>query len=214
MTGSAASWSYAGSTLKRTFDLCASGAALLLLSPVLAILGACILATMGRPILFVQERVGRSGRPFRLLKLRTMRAGPAAGPQITARGDLRVTPLGAFLRATKFDELPQLFNVLRGDMSIVGPRPEVARYVAHYTASQRRILDVRPGLSDPATVQFRDEEAILGQVAPEERESFYVQEVMPKKVELNLAYLDRAGFWPDLGVILATLVAIVRGRRS
>jgi lipopolysaccharide/colanic/teichoic acid biosynthesis glycosyltransferase len=214
MSGPHPSWSYPVSPLKRAFDLAFSVAALVVFSPLLLLLFLVVLAAMGRPVLFVHERVGRAGRSFRLVKLRTMRAGPAAGPQITARGDARVTRVGAFLRATKLDELPQFINVLRGDMSIVGPRPEVPRYVALYDARQRRILDVRPGLSDPATLRYRNEEQILGRVDPALREDFYIRDVMPKKIDLNLKYLDRAGFWSDLGVILATIGAILRGRPS
>jgi lipopolysaccharide/colanic/teichoic acid biosynthesis glycosyltransferase len=200
--------SWADSGWKRGFDALAAGSALLVLSPLLVLVAAGIFCGMGRPVLYVQERVGRSGRPFRLLKFRTMRPDDGRGPRVTASGDPRITPLGRVLRRSKLDELPQLLNVVRGEMSIVGPRPELSRYVEGYDASQRRVLRARPGLTDPASIAFRDEEGRLAAVEPARREAVYVAEIVPEKLRLNLAYLERASFWSDLAVIASTVRAL------
>ena len=204
---------YCRGRVKRTFDLAVSAAALLGLSPVLALIAVLIRVTSGAPILFRQERVGLDGRSFRILKFRTMRAD-AKGPSITSRGDPRITQVGRLLRAAKLDELPQFFNVLSGEMSVVGPRPELPRYVAQYTPAQRRVLEVRPGLTDDASVAFRDEEVLLGRTAPEARERFYRDEILPRKLELNLGYIDRAGLGRDLSIILKTIGSILVGGRA
>jgi lipopolysaccharide/colanic/teichoic acid biosynthesis glycosyltransferase len=151
---------------------------------VLVALAVCV--SSGRPVLFGHERRGLDGRPFRVLKFRTMGPDPGGGLPITGKGDSRVTSLGRVLRAIKIDELPQLINVLRGEMSIVGPRPEVPEYVAGYTADQRRVLRVRPGLTDPASVAFRDEEILLGSVDPGRREAFYLSEILKTFVVIVL----------------------------
>ncbi len=201
---------YHDSGLKRLFDLATSGSLLLALSPLMLGIAIVVRAVMGAPVLFVQERVGRGGVPFRLYKFRTMRPGDGRAPQITARGDWRVTPLGRFLRATKMDELPQLANVWRGEMSIVGPRPEVPTYVQHYTPVQRGVLAARPGLTDPASIRFRDEESLLARAAPERRAAVYVEEIMPQKLAMSLDYVARSGFWLDLRLILETAAALLR----
>jgi lipopolysaccharide/colanic/teichoic acid biosynthesis glycosyltransferase len=204
--------STAGALAKRSFDLLASGAGLLVLSPVLLGVGLAVRLTSPGPALYRQERVGRRGHPFPLLKFRSMRLGAdQTGPLVTGEGDPRITRLGRWLRGRKLDELPQLWNVFRGDMSLVGPRPEVARYVSHYTEQQRRALEVRPGITDPATLEYRDEELLLGAVEPAAREDHYIREVMPRKLQLNLRYLARAGFWSDLGVLARTLKALTPG---
>ncbi|MFQ5877222.1 MAG: sugar transferase [Acidobacteriota bacterium] len=204
---------YCGGRIKRTFDLIASLIGVTLLGPLLGVLAALVFVSSGRPIFFVQDRVGMGGKTFRLLKLRTMRAS-GGGPPITAEGDARVTGLGRFLRASKLDELPQLINVLRGDMSLVGPRPEVPQYVARYDAAQRRVLEVRPGLTDPATILFRDEERLLGAVSEADRERFYLEEVLPRKLALNLEYVERASLLYDLALIARTVgVVLLPGRR-
>jgi lipopolysaccharide/colanic/teichoic acid biosynthesis glycosyltransferase len=154
------------------------------------------------------------GTPFTLLKFRTMRSDRCGGPSITAREDRRITALGRFMRASKLDELPQLLNVFIGEMSIVGPRPELQQYVKHYDASQRMVLEVRPGLTDPATLRFRDEERLLAAIEPAERETYYIDEIMPEKLRLNLTYLEQAGPGFDLLLILRTLGAIVVRRGS
>lgn len=135
-----------------------------------------------------------------------MRAG-SDGMKITSSGDGRVTGVGRFLRKTKLDEIPELFNVLRGDMSFVGPRPEVPEYVERYRPEWRRVLDVRPGITDPATIRFRNEESILAEA--EDKDAYYVDAILPEKLGLNLEYLEHAGFTSDLAVVFRTLAAIV-----
>jgi lipopolysaccharide/colanic/teichoic acid biosynthesis glycosyltransferase len=195
-------------------DLVISFSALVFLAPVFLLLALALLAISGPPVLFVQERVGLDGRPFKLLKFRTMRREASAGLPLTGTGDRRVTPLGRLLRASKLDELPQLVNVLWGEMSLVGPRPEVPRYVAHYTAEQWRVLEARPGLTDPASVRFLEEEALLGAIPEERREEFYLETVLPRKLQMNLEYIDRAGAGYDLALILQTAWIVLRVPRS
>ncbi len=202
--------SYCLGPFKRTMDLVVSIGSIALLAPVFASIAVLIWLFSGRPILFIQERVGLLGRPFRLFKFRTMRPGPEDGMSVTGRGDERITSIGRLLRTTKLDELPQLFNVARGEMSLVGPRPEVPRYVACYTEEQKRVLDVRPGLTDPATLEWRHEESLLGGIAEESRERYYLEVVLPKKLDLNLTYLDQAHFLYDIALIARTIKEILR----
>ena len=200
----------ADAALRRLLDVIVAGALLVALSPLLAVLALLVRATSPGPALFRQTRVGRDGRPFVLLKLRTMRADAAcAGPAITAGVDPRITPLGARLRRAKLDELPQLWNVLRGDMSLVGPRPEVPHYVARYTAAQRAVLRARPGLTDPASLAWADEAATLATFADPERA--YAETVLPQKLALSLAYLERRTVWSDLAVVTRTAAHLIRG---
>lgn len=202
--------SRAEDVIRRAFDASAAAAGLVLLSPLFVI--AAIAIRRGSPgsVFFRQERVGRDGTPFRIVKFRTMRQdAEASGRQITVGADPRITRVGAFLRRSKLDELPQLINVVRGEMALVGPRPEVPRYVAHYDAGQRRVLDVRPGITDPASVAYRDENALLG--AADDPDEVYLREVMPAKLAMNLDYLQRRTLLSDVGVILAT-VARLAGR--
>ena len=196
---------YCRGPVKRVFDVAVSVAALIVLAPVFLMVSVVVLLASGLPVLFRQERVGMDGRPFQLVKFRTMRRDAASGLPLTGRGDPRVTQPGRSLRATKLDELPQLWNVLRGEMSLVGPRPEVPRYVARYSDEQRRVLEVRPGLTDPASVLFRDEEALIGSVPEEQRETFYLETVLPKKLRMNLEYIDRASVSYDLALVLKTI---------
>jgi lipopolysaccharide/colanic/teichoic acid biosynthesis glycosyltransferase len=190
----------------------AAGAGLLLLSPVFAVIAVLIRLSSPGPVFFRGERTGRHGHPFRIIKFRTMREDAAAvGAGITAANDPRVTGVGRLLRRTKLDELPQLINVLRGEMSLVGPRPEDPRYVALYTAEQRRVLRVRPGITSPASFQFRDEEALLSGADWERK---YREEVMPQKLRIDLAYVENAGFWTDLALIWRTAATVVMPRRS
>ena len=200
-----------GATMTRVLDVTVALLSLLLLSPALILAALAVKLSSAGPVLFGQERVGRGQVPFRLLKFRSMRTAPAgAGDLVTGRDDPRITTFGRFLRRTKLDEVPQLWNVLRGDMSLVGPRPEVPRYVAHFTEAQRGVLSVRPGLTDPATLQFRDEEDLLAGVPPEERERYYLDHVLPAKLAINLKYLKQRSFWSDLGVLSQTLRALLR----
>lgn len=170
--------------------------------PMLAVLALVVLLDDGQPVLFSQMRVGKNGRPFRIWKFRTMRAGNR-GAAITAAGDSRVTRSGAVLRKFKLDELPQLFNVLKGDMSLVGPRPETAEYVESQSPVWRSVLEVRPGITDLATLVYRNEESILA--ASGDPDAFYRQTVLPEKLRLNLAYLRARSFRQDLKLILATI---------
>jgi lipopolysaccharide/colanic/teichoic acid biosynthesis glycosyltransferase len=198
---------------RRALDVAVSGTVLLATAPLLAVLAFAVRATSKGPALFRHERVGRDGRPFQLLKLRTMVAdAPARGGALTTPGDPRVTRLGAVLRRWKLDELPQLANVLRGDMSLVGPRPEVPRYVAGYTPRQRGVLRVRPGVTDPASLAYVDEAAVLARF--DDCERAYVEVVLPAKLALSLEYLDRRTLRSDLGVLARTFVRIARGGRA
>ncbi len=195
--------------LRRAFDLAAASLGLLGLSPVLLIVAVAIATSSPGPVFFRQVRIGRFGVPFRIFKFRTMRIdAEAAGGQLTVEGDPRITRVGRLLRASKLDELPQLINVVRGEMALVGPRPEVPRYVALYDDRQRRVLDVRPGITDPASIRYRDENAILARA--DDPEAAYVDVVMPHKLELNLAYLERRTLASDVGVILATFARLLR----
>jgi len=192
---------------KRLFDIAASLAGLIVLSPVMAAIGFAILVDSGSPVLFSQDRVGRGGRIFRIHKFRSMR--PAAGPQITAGGDPRITRVGAFLRRAKLDELPQLWNILIGEMSFVGPRPEVPDMFARYPVDAReRIVSVRPGITDLATLEFRNEEALLAAAADPER--VYLDQIVPRKIALYLEYIDRRSFGLDMSILWRTLKALLR----
>ncbi len=186
----------------RLFDVTCAAAGLLLLAPVLATLAVVILWDDGPPVFFGQTRVGRKGKPFRIWKFRTMRTG-GQGTVITAAGDPRVTRTGAVLRRCKLDELPQLFNVLKGDMSLVGPRPEVPEYVQLEAPIWQAVLQVRPGVTDLATLLYRDEERLLG--ASEDPNALYREIVLPAKLRLNLGYLRSRSFPCDLKLILLTI---------
>ena len=195
---------------KRLFDLLLSSLGLLALAPLLLLIAAWIKLDSPGPVMFRQERVGRFGRPFRIHKFRTMRHEPVGqGLQITVGADRRITRAGAFLRASKLDELPQLLDVWLGDMSLVGPRPEVPRYVAHYPAEVRdKVLSVRPGITDIASIEYRDESAVLARAA--DPEHAYIHEVLPHKLALAARYVERSSLWLDAWLIWRTLVAIVR----
>ena len=195
--------------MKRVSDILLSGFGLILLSPVFLVLALLVKLGSKGPVFFIQERMGRNFNSFGLLKFRTMVEGaPAAGPAITAKGDPRITGVGKFLRKTKMDELPQLINVLKGDMSLVGPRPEVRKYVEAFEKDYRKILTVRPGITDFATIEYRDEEAVLAKYGnPEEG---YVKEVLPQKIKLYERYLEEAGFFLDMKLIFRTLYEIVK----
>lgn len=199
--------------MRRAFDVTAAALGLVVLAPLFAVVALAIAATSPGPVFFRQERVGRGGRTFRIHKFRTMRVdAEKVGGQLTVGGDPRITRVGAFLRASKLDELPQLIDVVRGEMALVGPRPEVPRYVARYSAEERRVLDVRPGITDPASIEYRDESAVLARATDPERA--YVEEIMPHKLAINLAYLERRTLTSDVGVILATFVRLVRRERD
>lgn len=196
--------------LKRTFDILFAGALLLLLSPFLMVFFFAVALTSSGGAFFRQERVGRGGKLFRVLKFRTMRPGSEAQGQLTIGGrDPRITAVGYFLRKTKLDELPQLWNVLIGEMSVVGPRPEVPKYVALYSAEQREVLSVRPGITGLASIDYIDENEMLGRAVDPERA--YVEEVMPAKLALDLRYVRERDFLLDLRVIAATAGRVFGG---
>lgn len=193
---------------KRLFDFLASALALVLLSPLFALIAVWIKADSPGPVFFRQTRIGRAGKPFRIYKFRTMYArAQNAGPALTIGADPRITRAGGLLRRLKLDELPQFINVLLGQMSIVGPRPEVPRYVEMYPPETRAIvLSVRPGITDPASIEYRTESAILGRSSdPEQR---YIQEIMPAKLRLAVEYVQHASFWRDLAIVWATMRAL------
>lgn len=196
---------------KRLFDLLLSSLGLLLLAPLLLALALAVKLDSPGPVFFRQARVGRFGKPFRIHKFRTMRHDPVAtGLQITVGQDARITRVGALLRRTKLDELPQLLDVWLGDMSLVGPRPEVPRYVAHYPEALRaKVLSVRPGITDLASIEYRDESSVLARAL--DPEHAYIHEVLPHKLALSAAYVDQASLWLDVRLIWRTLRVIARG---
>jgi lipopolysaccharide/colanic/teichoic acid biosynthesis glycosyltransferase len=196
---------------KRLFDLVVAAIALLLLAPLLAALALWVRLDSPGPVFFRQQRVGRHGVPFRIHKFRSMVAdAPARGLPLTVGADPRITRAGAFLRRTRLDELPQLIDVLQGTMSLVGPRPEVPKYVAHYPADLReRVLAVRPGITDPSSLAYIDEAALLAAAADPERE--YIEVVLPDKLRAAAAYAERASLLTDLRVLLRTLGVLLTG---
>lgn len=195
--------------LKRAFDIIVSATALSLLFPLLLLIGLSVALSSPGGAFFRQVRVGRVGKEFRLYKFRTMRPGSEAQGQITVGGrDPRITGIGYFLRKSKLDELPQLLNVLIGDMSIVGPRPEVPRYVALYSAEQRMVLNVRPGITSAASIAYMDENEILGRSPDPQRA--YIEAVMPAKLSLDLDYVKNRGFFLDVSIILRTFIGLFR----
>ena len=175
---------------KRFFDVAVAAVLLLVLWPVLAIIACLIWSNEPGPIFYRGPRAGRDGRPFAVFKLRTMTLAPQARREITVSNDPRVTPIGRVLRATKLDELPQLINVVRGEMSLVGPRPESLHYVARYTDEQRQVLSVRPGITGAAQIYFPHEEGLLDGPDPE---TLYITRVMPAKLEIDLEYVRYFG---------------------
>lgn len=189
---------------KRVFDLVVAGLLLLLLAPAGLAVALWIKHDSHGPVFFRQERVGRHGRVFRIHKFRTMAASHAAGPLLTVGDDPRITRAGRWLRRHRIDELPQLIDVIKGDMSLVGPRPEVPRYVALYPAALReRVLSVRPGITDPVSLAHADESERLARAADPERE--YVDVILPAKLQGAAAYAERATLWTDIGVLVRSL---------
>ena len=187
--------------MRRTVDVAAATLATVVLLPVLIVIGALITLIDGRPIFFRQTRVGRRGRPFLILKFRTMQSG-AAGADITAAGDCRVTRLGGWLRKLKLDELPQFLNVVRGEMSLIGPRPEVPEYVQLEDPLWQAVLNARPGITDVASLVFRDEEQLLGPVRDADR--YYRAVILPAKLRLNVLYLRSRTFLTDIHLLWLT----------
>ena len=189
---------------KRTLDVSAALVGLLLTGWLIVLCAAWSARVHGASGFFVQERIGRYGRHFRLIKLRTMKPDPANTTSVTTTLDTRITPLGAWLRRTKVDELPQLINVLIGDMSLVGPRPDVPGFADRLEGEDRIVLSVRPGITGPATLRYRDEERILAE--QDDPEVYNRDVVYPHKVALNRAYIERYSFWEDLKYLWETVV--------
>ncbi len=195
--------------MKRLFDLVASGCGLLLLSPLFLLLAVWIKLDSPGPVFYRQTRVGRGNRDFRLYKFRSMREGSDKAGLITVGGhDPRVTRSGYYIRKYKLDELPQLINVFLGDMSLVGPRPEVRKYVDLYTREQMRVLEVRPGITDLASIRYRNENELLAQVSDPDK--YYVEVILPDKLRINLEYVERHRFGTDVDIIMKTFKEIIR----
>jgi lipopolysaccharide/colanic/teichoic acid biosynthesis glycosyltransferase len=199
--------------MKRVFDFIFSLAALILLLPVFIFVSIMVASDSKGGVFYLQERVGKDGKLFKLFKFRTMYVNSDRTTLITiGNRDPRITPVGFFLRKYKIDEFPQLINVIKGEMSLVGPRPEVKKFVDLYTRTQLQVLSVRPGISDFASIKFRNENALLeGRENPVE---FYIKEIMPAKLELNLQYVQRRTFWMDLKVIALTIFSIFKANRE
>jgi lipopolysaccharide/colanic/teichoic acid biosynthesis glycosyltransferase len=194
--------------LKRLLDIYISSMGLLILTPLWITVAMAVRLDSAGPIFHRATRIGKNGQPFRVIKFRTMAVNAdKIGPGITTAGDSRITSVGRFLRRTKLDELPQLTNVLCGEMSLVGPRPEDPRYVDLYTNEQRRVLIVRPGMTSLASVRYRHEEKLLKGAAWEE---VYINRVMPDKLALDLYYIEQQNLWLDLKIIWQTGVAIFK----
>ena len=195
--------------MKRLFDIVASGLGLLTLAPVLLVVAIWIKLDSKGPVFYRQVRVGYKNRDFRIFKFRSMRMGADKGSLVTIGGrDPRITRSGYFIRKYKLDELPQLINVFVGDMSLVGPRPEVRHYVDYWTPEQMHVLDVRPGITDPASIKFRNENELMGQA--EDPEDYYINVIMQEKIKLYLEYVENAGFWYDRKLIFKTFNVIVK----
>lgn len=193
--------------MKRLFDIVASACGLILLSPLFFIVSVWIKLDSIGPVFYRQVRVGRYNKDFRIFKFRSMRVGADKGSLVTIGGrDPRVTRIGYYLRKFKIDELPQLINVFIGDMSLVGPRPEVRHYVDYWTPEQLHVLDVRPGITDPASIKFRNENELME--SAEDPESFYINVIMQEKLELYLEYVQNASFWYDVKLIFKTFYVI------
>jgi len=191
--------------VKRIFDLVCSTLGLIVLSPVFIFISIRIKSGSDGPIFFKQIRVGERSKEFEILKFRTMVVdAEKLGRQITVGNDSRITKIGAFLRKYKLDELPQLINVFKGDMSLVGPRPEVPRYVKLYNEEQRKVLEVKPGITDLASIRYRDENELLGEA--ENPDEFYINTIMPDKLALNLEYIRRNNIFLDIYIILKTII--------
>jgi putative glycosyltransferase len=194
--------------MKRLFDIIASGCGLLVLSPVFLIMAIWIRLDSKGPIFYRQVRVGRYNKDFRIFKFRSMRVGADKGSLITIGGrDPRITRSGYFIRKYKLDEFPQLINVFIGDMSLVGPRPEVRYYVNYWTPEQMNVLDVRPGITDPASIKFRNENELMGKA--EDPEDYYINVIMQEKIKLYLEYVQNVSFWYDIKLIFQTFKAII-----
>lgn len=194
--------------MKRAFDIAASSIGLLILSPLFAIMAIWIKTDSEGPVFYKQVRVGRGNRDFKIFKFRSMKVGADKGSLISiGNEEQRVTRPGKFIRKYKLDEFPQLINVLIGDMSFVGPRPEVRHYVNYWTEEQMEVLSIRPGITDPASIRFRNESEILGKV--DDPEKYYIENVMQEKLAMNLEYIRHNTIWNDIKIIFKTFSAIL-----
>jgi lipopolysaccharide/colanic/teichoic acid biosynthesis glycosyltransferase len=203
-----ARYAWIGAAVKRLFDVGLCLASLPLTVPLGTAIAAVVKLTSPGPVLYQARRIGRYGRPIQVLKFRTMRVD-RAGPSVTRSGDARITPAGRLLRASKLDELPQIINVLGGDMSIVGPRPEDPKYVAAYTDEQRQVLSVRPGITSLAFLRFGHEQELIERARPADAESFYVTEILPEKLEIELRYVRDWSVRGDLQILGRTFVGLL-----
>jgi lipopolysaccharide/colanic/teichoic acid biosynthesis glycosyltransferase len=209
----ASKWSH--SYGKRGDDLVISATGLLLLFPVMSVIGLAIAINSGLPVFFRQKRIGKDGREFQLLKFRTMTsAAPKTGPGLTFAGDSRVTGIGRWLRKNKLDELPQLINVLKGEMTLVGPRPDLEQFWLQASDEDRRVLQLKPGVTGVASLAYCDEERLLAQVPAEQLTSFYIQQVLPIKARLETEYAARATFRSDCELLLQTVFVSLLHRRQ
>ena len=193
--------------LKRVFDIIVSFCGIIILFPLIIIVSILIKITSKGPVLFKQVRVTKNGKLFKIYKFRTMKENSEGNKQITVGKDNRITGIGHILRKTKLDELPQLFNVLKGEMSLVGPRPEVPKYVELYTDEQREILKVPAGITDYASIYFSNESELLGEA--ENPEELYIKKIMPYKIELNKKYINEIGIMTDIKIIILTILKIL-----
>ena len=197
--------------MKRFFDIVASGCGLLVLLPLFLVIAIWIKLDSKGPVFYRQVRVGRHNKDFRIIKFRSMRVGADKGSLVTIGGrDTRITRSGYFIRKYKLDELPQLINVFIGQMSIVGPRPEVRHYVDYWTKEQLHVLDVRPGITDPASIKFRNENELMEKA--DNPENYYINVIMQEKIRLYLEYVGKVGFWYDIKLIFKTFKVIVTER--
>ena len=197
--------------MKRFFDIVASGCGLLVLLPLFLVIAIWIKLDSKGPVFYRQVRVGRHNKDFRIIKFRSMRVGADKGSLVTIGGrDPRITRSGYFIRKYKLDELPQLINVFIGQMSIVGPRPEVRHYVDYWTKEQLHVLDVRPGITDPASIKFRNENEMMEKA--DNPENYYINVIMQEKIRLYLEYVGKVGFWYDIKLIFKTFKVIVTER--
>lgn len=197
--------------MKRLFDIIASGCGLLVLSPVFLVMAIWIKMDSEGTVIYRQVRVGRNNKDFRIFKFRSMRVGADKGSLVTIGGhDPRITRSGYFIRKYKLDELPQLINVFCGEMSLVGPRPEVRHYVNYWTEEQMHVLDVRPGITDPASIKFRNENELMEEA--EDPEDYYINVIMQEKIKLYLEYVKNVSFWYDIKLIFQTFKVIITER--
>lgn len=197
--------------MKRLFDIIASACGLLVLSPIFIIMAIWIKLDSEGPVFYRQVRVGKNNKDFRIFKFRSMRVGSDKGSLVTIGGrDPRITNSGYFIRKYKFDEFPQLINVFMGDMSLVGPRPEVRHYVNYWTREQMQVLNVCPGITDPASIKFRNENELMEKA--EDPEDYYINVIMQEKIRLYLEYVENASFWYDIKLIFQTFKVIVTER--